>query len=176
MNLSGYTGWHIYGVLWTPTAITYYYDGVQVGQVTSSTTTISSYPMSIILNQAIDASSVGGPQRYPSDMMIDYVHAYSNDSGATAVTPQTNYAGPGDDATAVGSIIKNPGFEGGGESPLDALGNRYLVADGPGGAQHAARLTGEAAFEQVITGLKVNTSYNLKAWIAPSTATALRSA
>jgi len=86
-----YTGWHTYGALWEPGSVTYYYDGVEVGNITSG---ITSSPMFMILNDGV-SSRIGGPTHVPSDMMVDWVHVYSNDPTAHAVAPETGYGGPG---------------------------------------------------------------------------------
>lgn len=87
-----FTGWHVYGALWEPGSVTFYYDGVQVGRLTSG---ITSFPMYLILNNGI-SDEHGGATVVPSTMMVDYVHVYSRDPNAVAVTPQAGYGGPGD--------------------------------------------------------------------------------
>jgi beta-glucanase (GH16 family) len=42
----GYTGWHVFAMLWQPGSVTYYYDGVQVGRLTSG---ITASPMYLVL-------------------------------------------------------------------------------------------------------------------------------
>ncbi|GAA2487788.1 hypothetical protein GCM10010276_27860 [Streptomyces longisporus] len=69
-----YTGWHTYGAEWKPGAVTYYYDGKQVGQITSG---ITSAPMYLILNNAV-SSTYGGPTQVPADMMVDYVRVWQH--------------------------------------------------------------------------------------------------
>src|SRR5215510_3456209 len=86
-----YTGWHTYGALWEPGSVTYYYDGNEVGQITSG---ITSSPMFMILNNGV-SDTIGGPTHVPSDMLVDYVHVYSHNPNAIAVTPEANYHGPG---------------------------------------------------------------------------------
>lgn len=65
-------GWHTFGADWEPTAITYYYDGVQVGWVTSGVTSASMY---LLLNLAVD-QLYGGPVQIPATMSIDYVRVW----------------------------------------------------------------------------------------------------
>ena len=67
-----FTGWHTYGAVWAPGSVTYYYDGVKVGQITSG---ITGQPMYIILNQAV-SSVHGGPLLTPADMQVDYVRVW----------------------------------------------------------------------------------------------------
>lgn len=69
-----FTGWHTYGAEWKPGSVTYYYDGKQVGQITSG---ITSSPMYLILNNAI-SSQHGGPTVTPADMMTDYVRVWQH--------------------------------------------------------------------------------------------------
>ncbi|MER6418821.1 family 16 glycosylhydrolase [Streptomyces sp. NPDC001137] len=69
-----YTGWHTYGAEWKQGAVTYYYDGKQVGQITSG---ITSAPMYLILNNAV-SSVHGGPTQVPADMMVDYVRVWQH--------------------------------------------------------------------------------------------------
>lgn len=69
-----YTGWHTYGAEWKQGSVTYYYDGKQVGQITSG---ITSAPMYLILNHSI-SSSMGGNTVVPADMMVDYVRVWQH--------------------------------------------------------------------------------------------------
>lgn len=87
-----WTGWHVFGVLWSASAITTYYDGVQVAQVTSAQTAIPTSPMTLIINQAM--GGVGGPTDANAVLKVDYVHVYAQPP--PPVTPQMNYSGPGD--------------------------------------------------------------------------------
>ncbi|MCG6500424.1 family 16 glycosylhydrolase, partial [Kitasatospora sp. A2-31] len=67
-----YSGWHTFGADWQPGSVTYYYDGVKVGQITSG---ITSAPMYLILNNAVYAS---GPTVTPADMQVDYVRVWQH--------------------------------------------------------------------------------------------------
>lgn len=69
-----FTGWHTYGAEWTSDAVTFYYDGKQVGQITSG---ITSKPMFLILNYGISEEH-GGPLVTPADMMVDYVRVWQH--------------------------------------------------------------------------------------------------
>jgi beta-glucanase (GH16 family) len=98
------TGYHDYGVMWDPQHITYYIDGQQVFQ--TATPTDANKPMYMLANLAVGGNWPGSPDgsnTWPADMKIDYIHAYSNDPNAQAVTPQPGYIGPGVDPTASGS-------------------------------------------------------------------------
>jgi beta-glucanase (GH16 family) len=62
-------GWHTYAAEWRPGVVTYFYDGVQVGQLKQG---ITSSPMYVVLNLGL-SSTVSGPVVVPSEMMVDYV-------------------------------------------------------------------------------------------------------
>lgn len=68
-----YSGWHTYGAEWKPGSVTYFYDGKQVGQITTG---ISSSPQYLILNNAV--WSGGGPSATPADMQVDYVRVWQH--------------------------------------------------------------------------------------------------
>lgn len=91
-----HTGWHVYGALWEPGSVTYYYDGRRVGRITKG---ITDSPMYLILNYGM--STIGGAIRENATMLVDYVHVYSRDPDAVAVTPDRGYAGPGDDGSGI---------------------------------------------------------------------------
>jgi hypothetical protein len=85
-----YGGTHIFAAWWTPSTITWYYDNVQVGQVTSN---VTSSPMYMVLNYAMENPGPGGPSVVPNTMSVLAVHVFQ--TGGTPVAPQTGYAGPG---------------------------------------------------------------------------------
>lgn len=66
---------HIYKVVWTPTSVTWFVDGVQTNQ---TTTNIPSHRMMVMLDiEAADAGAgdvVAG--NFPQTMQVDYVHAW----------------------------------------------------------------------------------------------------
>jgi Ca2+-binding RTX toxin-like protein len=145
-----FTGWHTYGALWEPGSVTYYYDGVEMGKITSG---ITSSPMYMILNNGV-SDSIGGPTHVPSDMLVDYVHVYSQEPNAVAVAPEANYNGPGEVAGGGGTPAPEPPPVGGGILG-DSLGN-LLVGDsgsntlsGQGGAD---TLNGGAGADNLIGG------------------------
>jgi beta-glucanase (GH16 family) len=96
-----FTGWHVFGALWEPGEIDFYYDGKLQHKVTSG---VTSSPEQMILDNTI--GQWGGPTVTPSDMMVDYVHVYQNSPNAEAVTPQSGYGGPGD--TGGGGTVLPP--------------------------------------------------------------------
>ncbi|WP_324983850.1 glycoside hydrolase family 16 protein [Streptomyces sp.] len=69
-----FTGWHTYGAEWKPGVVTYYYDGKQVGQISTG---ITSSPMYLILNNGVSTEH-GGPILTPADMMTDYVRVWQH--------------------------------------------------------------------------------------------------
>jgi beta-glucanase (GH16 family) len=70
-NLSG---WHTFASDWQPGSVTYYYDGAQVGRITTG---ITSSPMYLILSNTV-SSAMGGPTVAPSDMQVDYVRVWQH--------------------------------------------------------------------------------------------------
>jgi beta-glucanase (GH16 family) len=65
-------GWHTFGADWQPGVVTYYYDGQQVGQVTTG---ITGMPMYLILDNSVDPTW-GGPTLAPADLQVDYVRVW----------------------------------------------------------------------------------------------------
>jgi beta-glucanase (GH16 family) len=70
---SNFSGWHTYGADWEPGSVTYYYDGVEVGRITTG---ITSSPMFLILNDAVNVPGQGQAAA-PSIMEVDYVRVWS---------------------------------------------------------------------------------------------------
>ncbi len=78
------SGLHVYGLDWQPgTSVTYYVDGVQVGQITSAQCTISNEPMELILNlQVANANAAAWHTTFdsttpsPSVMQVGEVQWY----------------------------------------------------------------------------------------------------
>jgi hypothetical protein len=62
-------GWHTYAADWRPGSVTYFYDGVQVGRITSG---ITAAPMYLVLNLGV-SSVVSPPVTLPSEMLVDWV-------------------------------------------------------------------------------------------------------
>jgi hypothetical protein len=63
-------GWHTFAVNWEPGSITYYYDGVDIGNLTSG---ITSAPMFIVLQNA-----AGGDLSMPATEKVDYVRVWQH--------------------------------------------------------------------------------------------------
>jgi len=72
---SGGSGWHVYSATWGAGTVTYSYDGVQVGQITSG---ITSAPMFLILDLGISSPGhYGGDLSVPATMLVDWVRVSS---------------------------------------------------------------------------------------------------
>lgn len=65
-------GWHTFGADWEAGSVTYYYDGKDIGSVTSG---VTSAPMFLILDYAS-----GPPYQSPSTMKVDYVRVWKKAS------------------------------------------------------------------------------------------------
>lgn len=65
-----YSGWHTFASNWQPGVVTYYYDGVQVGQITTG---ITSQPQYLIMNNSVESDS---PIATPATMLVDYVRVW----------------------------------------------------------------------------------------------------
>jgi len=65
------TGWHTFGASWAPGVVTYYYDGVDVGSISSG---ITSQPLFVVLENSGYGTVV------PSTMDIDYVRVWTSAS------------------------------------------------------------------------------------------------
>lgn len=90
------SGFHTYGLLWTPTTLTYYYDGYAVMQAPTPTTWTD--PMYMIANLAM--GGYGGQwnnSQLPAQMQIAWIRAYGLADGSS----QTTYGAP---PTPLGAI------------------------------------------------------------------------
>jgi len=83
------TGFHTYGVLWTPTDLTWFVDGVQVFH--TATPADMNKPMYMIANLALGGwSGAVDDAHMPAQMKIDYIHAYAlADGSSTTVASAT---------------------------------------------------------------------------------------
>lgn len=95
-------GYHVYGFLWTPTVLRWYIDGVQYASVNNGASgiVISTGPYQCLLqinaNGFDSANVMSGTTNLPGLFKVDYIHIYQK--GASGITPQTNYGGPGSTA------------------------------------------------------------------------------
>ena len=71
------TGFHTYGVLWTPTTLSWYVDGVEVAS--APTPADMNKPMYMLVNLAVGGNWPGSPPSNftSAQMEVDYVRAYS---------------------------------------------------------------------------------------------------
>jgi beta-glucanase (GH16 family) len=65
-------GWHTFGADWEPGSVTWYYDGQDVGSVTSG---ITDSPMAIYLDMAVEP---GDPVEAPATMRVQYVKLWQH--------------------------------------------------------------------------------------------------
>src|SRR6266545_3662979 len=65
-----FTGWHTFAADWAPGSVTYYYDGVRVGRITSG---VTGAPMFVLLDYT--TGGYGGPSA-PGVMRVDYVRVW----------------------------------------------------------------------------------------------------
>ena len=63
-------GWHTFAADWEPGSVTYYYDGVDIGRVTSG---VTSAPMFVILDYATQR-----PAQAPATMKVAYVRVWQH--------------------------------------------------------------------------------------------------
>ena len=79
------TGFHVFGIEWTPDYINYYVDDVLYNQITPEDVTgewVFNKPFFIIINLAVGGSFVGSPNAetvFPQTMLVDYVRVYQAD-------------------------------------------------------------------------------------------------
>jgi beta-glucanase (GH16 family) len=69
--VGNYSGWHTFGSDWKPGSVTYYYDGVKVGEITTG---ITSAPQYLILENT--QGSYGGVTVTPATMLVDYIRVW----------------------------------------------------------------------------------------------------
>jgi hypothetical protein len=100
------TGFHTYGMLWTPTTTTFYYDGTAVLQGPTPSTWTS--PMAMILNLAVGGwGGTPDASKFPATLQVDYIHAYALADGSTQVltqAPQLPVDAMRDDGAASGQV------------------------------------------------------------------------
>lgn len=67
-------GWHSFGADWEPGSVTFYYDGVDVGSVTSG---VTGSPMYLIMGLGI-GGGYGGAVSVPATMRVQYVRVWQH--------------------------------------------------------------------------------------------------
>jgi outer membrane protein OmpA-like peptidoglycan-associated protein len=101
------TAWHTWGVIWTPTAVTYTVDGSVWGTVADASA-IPNQPMTLNLQQQIWCSSGFACPTTPESMDINWVAEYvtgANSPTTTSTSSTTTPASP--DPIILGSFTKN---------------------------------------------------------------------
>lgn len=106
------TGFHTYGVEWSPTEITYFVDGQQTIQMANPFKDGS--PMYMIANLAVGGSWGGNADSatpFPATMQIDYIRAYQNTSWnpSTAVIPGSTPTPTPTPTPSTWISVSNPG-------------------------------------------------------------------
>jgi beta-glucanase (GH16 family) len=101
------TGFHTYGMLWSPTTISFYFDGQQVWSVATPSDMHNS--MYLIANLAVGGDWPGSPDsstHFPADMKIDYIRAYAT---ADTIPDQTPPLSTGTSGTGTGTSTGTSG-------------------------------------------------------------------
>jgi beta-glucanase (GH16 family) len=76
------TGFHVFGIEWTPNYINYYVDDVLYNQITPADVPgewVFNKPFFILINLAVGGTFVGSPNSetvFPQTMLVDYVRVY----------------------------------------------------------------------------------------------------
>jgi beta-glucanase (GH16 family) len=76
------TGFHVFGIEWTPNYINYYVDDVLYNQITREDVPgewVFDKPFYMLINLAVGGSFVGSPNSettFPQNMLVDYVRVY----------------------------------------------------------------------------------------------------
>lgn len=99
--------YHVFGTWWTPTAMVFYIDGKETARTTTNVNKTN--PMwYAILNACAGGGGIwpNNTTQIPNHNLIDYVHVYSAQPGAVAITPDANYGGPGDTGIRALSLIE----------------------------------------------------------------------
>jgi hypothetical protein len=128
-------GFHTYGLMWTPTTLTWYFDGQQMYSCATSST--EQQPFNVILSAyAHQIAQPWAPAVIPgtsADFLVDWVHVYSNASNATAIAGETSYQNHDGSTSLGGPVIIDPAdgsikyITPGSGSFTDAGGNVYTV-------------------------------------------------
>ena len=78
-------GWHTFGADWEPGVITYYYDGVQVGQVTSANVGSKSQYLVMDFEPPLDGQPLAVPDEYNVDYVRVWQHPINKNGAGTSV-------------------------------------------------------------------------------------------
>ncbi|MEY2513488.1 MAG: hypothetical protein QOJ89_846 [bacterium] len=69
-----FSGWHTFASDWAPGSVTYYYDGIKVGTITTG---ITSYAHFLLLTNTV-SSWPGATTVAPADMQVDYIRIWQH--------------------------------------------------------------------------------------------------
>jgi beta-glucanase (GH16 family) len=97
------TGFHTYGVMWSPSTLTFYIDGTEAWQ--APTPSDMNVPMHMIANLAVGGNWAGAPDGttpWPAQMKIDYVRVYNLPGAAPPSTPPPPPPPPADTGGSTG--------------------------------------------------------------------------
>ncbi len=81
---SAATNWHVYGLDWEPTGLTWYLDGHKMGNTVTTPGAIKNYPFYIIANLSVGGSwgplngGITGSTPFPATMDIDYLNVWQH--------------------------------------------------------------------------------------------------
>ena len=98
------TQWHTWGVIWSPTSITYTVDG-EVWGVDPNASSIPNVPMHLSIQQQTFCGATT-PHACPTSTqstLVDWVAEYSADSGATTTSSSTSTTSPTTSSTSTSS-------------------------------------------------------------------------
>ncbi|MHA7865348.1 glycoside hydrolase family 16 protein [Flagellimonas marinaquae] len=77
------TGYHVFGIEWSPNAINFYVDNVLYNQITPEDVTgewVFNKPFFLLMNVAVGGNFVGPPNietQFPQTMLVDYVRVFN---------------------------------------------------------------------------------------------------
>ncbi len=74
--------WKVFGMHWSPEAVVFYVDGVEVGRVTDPAL-VPTTPMYLLLNLAVGGTRAGTPDpaAFPATFAVDYVRVWQSIGG-----------------------------------------------------------------------------------------------
>ncbi|TCM17993.1 beta-glucanase (GH16 family) [Novosphingobium sp. PhB165] len=150
------TDFHKYGVLWDKDHLTFYIDGVEVGQ--EATPADMNKPMYMLLNLAVGGSWAGAPTAgMTGTYSIDYVHAYSLDQAAGAIvsagagtTSGTTSGTVTDTSAATPTATLKMGTDG--ADSLTGVGGEFKLVGGLGNDYYRVDSAGDVVVEQLNEG------------------------
>jgi hypothetical protein len=159
-----YTSYNTYGMLWSPTTITFYFDGQAVAQ--EATPADMNVPMYMIANLAVGGAWSGLANGETSQMKIDYIRAYSSDAAIPAVALQSISSPDGGGSNFYGASVGTTAPATPGASPNDTVlkaGSSAAITDAnsnvwtiTSGRQVAVNGVTDAATSNVIEVAYVN--------------------